>query len=384
VVVTDEDRRFIERALELASKGLGRNFPNPLVGAVVVSGGEVVAEGYYAGPGSKHAEASALERAGEKARGATVYLNLEPCCHHGMTPPCVDAIRSSGVKRVVFSHYDPDPRVRGKGAGILRAAGIEVDVGVLSEKAVDLNLPYIHNRLAGKPFVILKLASTLDGRISLGERKYITGERTREYVHYLRAWTHAVGVGIETLLQDTPRLDRRMYSGRVGPPVRVVFDYYCRFPDDYRWLKDGEETFVFCHEDCDENRKLKLEASGARVFRVEGSGGKLDLGRVLEVLYDEGITSILVEGGARIAESFIRAALFDRLVITYAPFFGGEEELPFLSGKPEPGGEVEGGLVLKEVHRFDNDFAVVYDRSYLTGYLKKVMDGEFSGSAASG
>jgi len=373
----EKDLDFVKRAIELAGKGVGRNFPNPLVGAVVVSGGEVIAEGHYGGPGSMHAEASALADAGERARGATVYLNLEPCCHHGMTPPCVDAIIASGVKRVVFSHYDPDPRVRGRGAEILRSRGIRVDVGILVEEAVELNLPYIHNRLKQRVFTVLKLAATLDGRITLGEKKYITGRRTREFVHYLRAWTQAIGIGINTLLKDNPRLDRRLYSEELDPPVRVVFDYYCRFPADYPWLKNGEKTIIFCREGCDETKMRELGEAGATVIPVPGSDGRLDLRQCMDALYREKVTSILIEGGAAIAETVIMDSLFDRLIITYAPFFGGNDELPFLQSGRIPGWMDEGKLVLKSVYRFENDFAAVYDRKYLSGYAEVLTRGEF-------
>lgn len=369
--------RFVKRTLQLAEQGLGRNFPNPLVGAVVVARGEVIAEGFYQGPGSMHAEASALAAAGEMARGAELYLNLEPCCHYGMTPPCVDAIISSGISRVVFSHYDPDPRVRGRGAEMLRSRGVKVEVGMLADEAVELNLPYIHNRMSQRVFVVLKLAATLDGRITFKKRKYITGERTRGYVHYIRTWTEAIGIGINTLLIDAPILDRRLYSKDIEPPIRVVFDYYCRFPGDYRWLKEGGRVIVFCHEGVDSSRSEALEEAGARVIPVSGSDGRLELKQCLHALYEEKITSILIEGGASIADSFIMDSLFDRLIITYAPYFGGKGEVTFLQSEHSPDWMNHEGLILKDINRFENDLVAVYDREAISGYVDTLAKGDF-------
>jgi len=364
----EQDRYFLSRAIELAKGGMGKNFPNPLVGAVVVKDGRIVGEGYYSGPGSRHAEVVALSRAGEKARGGAIYLNLEPCCHHGMTPPCTDAIIASGVSRVVFSHYDPDERVRGGGARALINNGIEVEVGGMVEEAVELNLPYIHNRLSSKPFVVLKLASTLDGRITLGGRKYITGEDSRKFVHELRAWLESIAVGINTLLSDNPILDRRLFPVKLPPPIRVIFDYYCRVPVELSWLRNRERVIVFCHRKADEKKIEELGRVGADVVQVSGNDGLLDLEECLDKLSGLGVTSILIEGGARIATSIIEKRLFDRLVIVYAPYFGGESEVTLFGSKGTPGWQKEEGIVLKEVRRFENDIVAIYDREEVSRY----------------
>ncbi len=218
----DLEEKYIRRALELAGNAMGETFPNPLVGAVVVAGGGIVGEGYHRGPGRPHAEIEAIRDAGERARGAALYLNLEPCCHYGRTPPCTDGIVDAGISRVVFSMYDPDIRVRGKGAAALRARGVEVKGGVCAGEALELNLPYVHRNLTGKPFVMLKLASTLDGRLTWGaERGYLSGESEQRYIHRLRAWTEAIAIGIGTVVDRPPEarpaaLPRRISARRCG------------------------------------------------------------------------------------------------------------------------------------------------------------------------
>ena len=374
-MISGQDRYFLSRAIEIAREGMGKNFPNPLVGAVVVRDERIVGEGFYSGPGSSHAEVVALSRAGEMSRGGTIYLNLEPCCHHGMTPPCTDAIIASGISRVVFSHYDPDRRVRGGGAKRLTEEGIKVDVGGLADEAVELNLPYIHNRLSTKPFVVLKLASTLDGRITLGNKKYITSDNSRKYIHQLRAWLESIAVGINTFLFDNPILDRRLFPVQLPPPVRVIFDYYCRFPEESRWLEDGERVIVFCHNGSDRERIEKLGERGAEVVEVSGRDGLLDLEECMDALGKLGITSILIEGGARIATSIIEKRLFDRLIIVYAPYFGGQSEIDLFRNETSPLWQDGEGIILKKVHRFDNDVVAIYDREEVSRYKDLILNG---------
>ena len=356
---------------------MGLNFPNPLVGAVVVSNGEIVGEGFYRGPGTNHAEVEALSRAGERAEGATIYLNLEPCCHYGMTPPCVDKITSAGVSRVVFSLYDPDARVQGHGAEILRERGIDVTVGVEAGEAFELNIPYLYSRLSDRPFVVVKLASTIDGKIGLGERKYMTLEETRRFVHRLRAWTESIAVGMGTFRSDLPKLDRRLFGGKVGPPVRILFDYHCTFPPDHEWLKRAERVVLLCGENADGQSVRRLRDAGAEVIGVKGREGFLDIEEALEKLHAIGLTSILVEGGSRLATSFIESGAFDRLVVCYAPFIGGTGEVDMYRDKASPGWQEDEPLKLKRVERFDDDACLVYDRKVLDTYFKMVSKGEF-------
>ncbi|MBN1884948.1 MAG: bifunctional diaminohydroxyphosphoribosylaminopyrimidine deaminase/5-amino-6-(5-phosphoribosylamino)uracil reductase RibD [Candidatus Krumholzibacteriota bacterium] len=367
----DRDSHHMQRALELAARAAGRAFPNPLVGAVVVRDGEIVGEGHHEAAGRPHAERVALGEAGEKARGAEMYLNLEPCCHHGRTPPCTSAILDAGVRRVVFSIFDPDDRVCGGGASILRAAGIEVCVGVMAREALELNLPYVHRKIAGRAFVLLKLAATLDGRLTAEGRTRLTGDDARRRVHRLRAWAEAIAVGIGTIRADDPLLDRRFAPETPPPPVRMVFDSTLSFPPGHRWLAAGEQTIVYCLEDADPIRRRALEAAGAEIAPLPGLGGRIDLAAWRGDVTARGIVSVLVEGGSEVAGSIIADGLFDRLALFYAPVFGGAEGAPLFCG--ERPGWLEGNELLPTaVERIGDDLMAVYDRAAVRGYLDRV------------
>ncbi len=373
----DDDRYYMERALELASRGAGLTFPNPLVGAVIVAGGEIAGEGFHAGAGKPHAEIEAIAAAGDTARGADLYLNLEPCCHHGRTPPCTDAIVEAGISRVVFGIFDSDERVRGKGARQLRENGIEVEVGVMAREALELNLPYVHRSLTGGPFVLLKLAVTLDGRITLGDEKYITCAGSLECVHGLRARLEAVAVGSGTLRADDPSLDRHLYVRPLDPPVRMVFDSGLAFPPGHPWLEKGERVILYCSEEADAARIEELEGAGAEITRLPPGDGGLDLHSWRRDLADRGITSVLVEGGTLIATSMMKAGIPDRLVLFHAPVVAGAGEKGWYQDDPTPafGGDppaVGGDLSLSYVEVIDGDVMTVYDRKHVSGYLEVV------------
>jgi diaminohydroxyphosphoribosylaminopyrimidine deaminase/5-amino-6-(5-phosphoribosylamino)uracil reductase len=371
-IYSEADRAFMERSIELASRGTGLTFPNPLVGAVVVAGGEVVGEGFHAGAGGPHAEVVALEAAGGRARGATIYLNLEPCCHHGRTPPCTDAIAGAGISRVVFAIFDPDGRVRGEGARILRDCGIEVETGLMAREALELNLPYVHRALTGEPFVLLKLAVTLDGRVTLGEERYITCRESLECVHGLRARMEAIAVGSRTMESDDPSLDRRLYPGDLDPPVRMVFDSELSFPAGHRWLESGERVILYCGEEADRTRISELEEAGAEVKTLPSGRGGLDLESWRRDVARRGITSVLVEGGPAIASSMIRLGIPDRLVLFQAPVIAGEGEKGWFEGAaPGEGGQF--GLSYVEI--IERDVMTVYDRRHVSGYLDAVTGG---------
>jgi len=375
--VMEDDRRYMERALELASRGTGLTFPNPLVGAVIVSGGEIAGEGFHAGAGKPHAEIEAIAAAGDSTGGADLYLNLEPCCHHGRTPPCTDAIVEAGISRVVFSIFDPDERVCGKGARHLEEHGIEVETGIMAREALELNLPYVHRSLTGGPFVLLKLAVTLDGKITLTGEKYITCSDSLECVHGLRARLEAVAVGSGTLRADDPSLDRRLYSRPLDPPVRIVFDSSLAFPTGHPWLDMGGPVILYCSEEADAARIEELEGAGAEITRLPPGEGGLDLHAWRRDLTVRGITSVLVEGGARIATSMIKAGIPDRLVFFHAPVVAGagekewylDEQPPAFGGDPPA---VGGDLSLSYVEVIDGDVMTVYDRKHVTGYLEAV------------
>jgi len=369
-----EEERYMERALALAGGALGFVFPNPLVGAVVVSGGEIVGEGYHRGPGSPHAEREAIGNAGERARGATLYLNLEPCCHYGNTPPCTESIFEAGIARVVFSMYDPDPRVRGTGAAFLRERGIDVTVGIGAREALELNLPYVHRSITGRPFVVLKLASTLDGRLTVEGREWLTGGTAREYAHYLRSWTEAIAVGIGTVEADDPALDRRYCREALPPPVRMVLDTALRFPPGHRWLEKGERTILYCGGGVDAIRRARLEEAGAVVAPLPVHDGRLDLTAWLDDVAGRGIGSVLVEGGGRVATSMIGAGLFERLVLLYAPFVSGAAGIPWYGEHSAPPWLDRGELVPVNLHRLGEDVVMAFDRRSITDYLRIVTE----------
>lgn len=369
--VVDRDSRYMERALELASRAAGRAFPNPLVGAVIVKDGEIVGEGHHEAAGRPHAERVALAEAGERARGAELFLNLEPCCHWGRTPPCATAIVEAGMRRVVFSIYDPDDRVCGGGARVLRDAGIEVQTGVLAREALELNLPWVHRTITGRPFVLLKLAATLDGRITAAGRRRLTGDEARRRVHLLRAWTEAIAVGIGTIREDDPLLDRRFAPGSMPPPVRMVFDSKLAFPPGHAWLAGGERTILYCGESAPPERLAALRHAGAEIATLPERNGRLDLAAWRTDVSRRGIVSVLVEGGSEVASSIIAGGLFDRLALFYAPFFGGAAEKPFYRGARPPwlAGEE---LQPTAVEQTGDDLLAVYDREPVRRYLEHV------------
>ncbi|GMV36392.1 MAG: riboflavin biosynthesis protein RibD [Fimbriimonadales bacterium] len=318
---TDEDLRFMRRALELAARGYPA--PNPYVGAVLVRDGEVVAEGYHRRVGTAHAEAVALEKAGPRARGATLYVTLEPCCHQGRTPPCTEAIVAAGVSRVVAAVQDPNPVVRGGGIRRLRRKGVRVDVGLLEVEARARNRMHFHFHQTGRPWVTVKAAMSLDGKIATvtGESKWITDEDARRMAHKLRAEHAAVLVGARTAEMDRPSLTVRL-PGVTAKPLRVLLDYDLRIPEDST-LYDGEaETVVFFRRAAPATRK-RLLSCPARLEQVKGSEDRLDLGEVLERLASWGITSVLVEGGGEVIASFLEARLVNRVCFFYAPLILG-------------------------------------------------------------
>lgn len=304
---------WMARALALAKRGRGRVAPNPMVGAVIVRDGKVLAEGWHHAPGLAHGEVDALNKVDGRAPGATMFVNLEPCCHHGRTPPCTDAILASGITRVVVGMVDPDPRVSGKGLRILRDAGLDVVVGVAEEASRRLNAPYLTALAQGRPWVLLKAGITLDGRIAsaAGESQWITSVEGRRFAHSLRDQLDAVLVGSGTLLADDPSLNTRTEGGRDAVPV--ILDTELRCPDNARVLTAGEAPLFFCAEDAPER---VLSAELVRVPRAEVG---LSLPAVLAELARRGLHSLLVEGGGRIHRSFMDADLVDAIELVVAP-----------------------------------------------------------------
>ncbi|MBI2504783.1 MAG: bifunctional diaminohydroxyphosphoribosylaminopyrimidine deaminase/5-amino-6-(5-phosphoribosylamino)uracil reductase RibD [Candidatus Latescibacteria bacterium] len=319
----DQDLAHMRRALRLALKGRGKVSPNPLVGAVVVRQGRVVGEGAHLQDGGPHAEVHAFAAAGAQSQGATLYVTLEPCAHQGRTPPCTAAILAAGIRRVVCALEDPDPRVRGKGIAQLRAAGLQVEVGLGREEAERQNAAYLKHRRTGLPLVILKLAQSLDGRIATaaGDTRWISGEKARTLVHRWRNWTDGVMVGAGTVLADDPLLDVRLVRGR--PPRPLVVDGRLRAPLQARVFQRPGAVLVTAQSAPLATRRA-FAAQGVEVWTFPSRAGRLDLRQVLERAGNEGLTSILLEGGGLLAAAALRARIVDQVRIFVAPCLIGE------------------------------------------------------------
>lgn len=328
---TADDQRWMRRALELAPRGWGRTSPNPMVGCVIVRDGAVAGEGWHHEYGGPHAEVEALRHAAGAARGATAYVTLEPCSHHGKTPPCTDALVAAGVSRVVFAASDPNAKAAG-GAAVLRGAGIGVVVGVEEQAARDQNAVFFHAHSPAserRPFIALKLAMSADAKIAdrEGGAKWITGDEARAETHRLRAGFDAVAVGIGTALADDPLLTVRGGVTPRIPPTRVVFDRGLRLPLGSTLARTAAETPVIAvtADDASAERAARLEAAGVRVLRSQKG-----LAGMLETLRQAGLRSMFVEGGAGLASEFLRTDAVDRLYLFQAPLFLGPEGLsPF-------------------------------------------------------
>ena len=331
LVAQTPHEEFMDRALELAHGGWGRVSPNPLVGAVIVRGGVIVGEGFHAEYGGEHAEVMAIRRAGVAAAGSTLYVTLEPCNHHGKTPPCTSSIREAGIERVVYGVADPDP-VAGGGARALELAGVDVVAGVRSEAAARLNAPFIWDRLSRGPWVSLKLGLSLDGRIAAraGERTDITGPEAAVFVHRLRAGHDAIMVGGRTAVIDDPLLTVRHYTSPRVPPLRVVLDPRLELDPAGRLANsiDLAPLLVLCRVDCDEARRKVFEARGATVAQVRADATGLDLDSVLRELQGRGIRSVLAEGGGRLAAALIGGGHARKQYLIYAPVVLGSEGVP--------------------------------------------------------
>ncbi|MBC7222488.1 bifunctional diaminohydroxyphosphoribosylaminopyrimidine deaminase/5-amino-6-(5-phosphoribosylamino)uracil reductase RibD [Candidatus Bipolaricaulota bacterium] len=330
----------MRRALALARKGEGFTRPNPLVGAVVVKDGEILAEAYHERFGGPHAEVLALEKAGEKARDAELYVNLEPCVDFPgkKTPSCTEAIIRAGIKRVFVATRDPNPHVCGRGLARLREAGVEVVEGVLAEEAKKLNEIFFHWITARTPFVALKLALTLDGKIAsyTGKSKWITGEEARRVVQGLRRRYAAVLVGTNTVLADDPELTVREFAG--PQPLRVVLDPHGRIPLTARVFSGTAKTLVVT-ADMSPEKEEALKARGVEVLRAPDREGKVDLARLLLFLAEREVDSLLVEGGGEVAWSFLSQGLVHKIYFFYAPIIlGGRNAVPAVGGEgfPEP------------------------------------------------
>jgi len=358
------DEHYMRRALALAEKAAGRTSPNPMVGAVLVRRGKVIATGYHRKAGGPHAEIHALRRAGVNARGATLYLNLEPCSHYGRTPPCVDAVIAAGVKEVVAGMTDPNPLVSGRGLRRLRRAGIRVRSGFLETKSRALNEAFTKYITRKRPFSLLKLAATLDGKIatSTGSSRWVTGEKARRRVHELRNRFDAVMVGVGTVVADNPQLTCRIRGGR--NPVKVILDPRLRIPLNARVLKQPGKTIIVAGENVSRAKQKAIEKRGAEIWRFPAPRNGIALAAVLKRIAEQGLVSVLIEGGAVTAARALAEKVVDKIAFFYAPKIVGGDGLPAVAG-----------LGLKDMK---DSFAVedlkvesVGEDILVTGYLNK-------------
>ncbi|MGX9135465.1 bifunctional diaminohydroxyphosphoribosylaminopyrimidine deaminase/5-amino-6-(5-phosphoribosylamino)uracil reductase RibD [Rummeliibacillus sp. JY-2-4R] len=331
---TDQD--YMRLALELAASAKGNTNPNPLVGAVIVKNGVIVGTGLHRKAGEPHAEVHAFNMAGSHAEGATLYVTLEPCSHYGKTPPCANRVIEGKVSRVVVAMQDPNPQVAGRGIKLLRDAGIEVKVGVLEDEAKRLNERFIHNMLTSKPFVISKFAMTLDGKIAThtGHSKWITGETARKDVHEIRHEVDGILVGVGTVLADNPSLTTRLPQGGKNA-FRIILDSKLRTPLDANVMDTTEAKTIIVTDSAIERTKVaEYEAKGVQILYVPTNEHGLDLNATLDILYQEGITEILVEGGGAVHASFIRQHLVDKYIVYVAPkIIGGEHSISPVRGE---------------------------------------------------
>jgi diaminohydroxyphosphoribosylaminopyrimidine deaminase / 5-amino-6-(5-phosphoribosylamino)uracil reductase len=363
----DTDRRFMELALTLGRRGLGRTWPNPAVGAVVVKNGVIVGRGWTQPGGRPHAEPMALAAAGEGARGATLYVTLEPCSHFGKSPPCTDAIIAAGIIRVVAAIEDPNPKVAGKGHAKLRAAGISVDVGLCAGEAAYAHAGHFRRVRDGRPHVILKLAVSADEKIGATGRKpvAITGEAARTRVHLLRAQCDAILVGIGTVLSDDPLLTCRLPGMEKRSPIRVILDRALRVPGQSQLVHSARETplWVFASELAEAPAAMKLGAAGAQVIRVAPTAQGLDLNAVLRALSERGITRLLVEGGSRVASSFVVAGLVDEIWLLRGAEAVGTDGVPALDALPLSAIAQSPAFRVRASETLDKDNLTIFERA---------------------
>jgi diaminohydroxyphosphoribosylaminopyrimidine deaminase/5-amino-6-(5-phosphoribosylamino)uracil reductase len=330
-----DDQQWMKRALRLAEKGRGRTSPNPMVGAILVKDGKVVGEGYHAKTGEAHAEIIALQQAREEARGAILYLNLEPCTHYGKTPPCAPQVIEAGVKRVVIGMEDPNPLVKGKGIEILRKAGLDVAVGILEKECRRVNEAFCKYILKKEPFVILKVAATLDGKMATrnGDSKWISGEASRRFVHKLRDQVDGVMVGIGTVLKDDPLLTARIRGGR--DPYRIVLDSRLKVPEEAKVIGTSPSKAIIATTELAPKDKIeKFEKRGVQVLVLDSKEGRVNLKSCLSKLGEIGMMNLLVEGGSQVNGSFLDEGLIDKLLLFLSPrLIGDHQALGIFGGR---------------------------------------------------
>lgn len=369
------NEKYMRQAIELALKAKGETSPNPMVGAVIIKEGKVIGEGYHKKAGTPHAEINALNAAGKNAKGGIMYVNLEPCCHQGRTPPCTKSLIKSGLKRVVVGMTDPNPLVLGKGIKELKEGGVQVSAGLLEKECKRLNEVYIKYITTGMPFVLLKVAMSLDGKIatSLRESKWITGKSSREQAHKLRDAVDAVMVGIGTILQDNPNLTVALKRKRGKNPIRIIVDSNLRIPIDANVLKvfshtsrsSKPEIIIATTKRADTKKLNSLMEKGIDVMITEDDSQRVNLLKLMYELGKLGITNLLIEGGSELNSSALKSGIVDKVIFFIAPrIIGGKDGIPAVGGRGIE--KLEDSLNISEVtlDKIGSDIVV-------EGYLKK-------------
>lgn len=330
------DRHCMALALKLAAKGAGFTSPNPMVGAVVVQQGQIVGRGYHRRYGAPHAEVEALRQAGEQAQGATLYVTLEPCNHHGMTPPCTEAVLGAGISRVVIANPDPNPQVTGGGAAYLQEKGLQVEMGLLAEAGEKLNEAFFKAVITGRPLVVAKAAASLDGKIAThtNDSHWITSPAARAWVHRLRHRLDAILVGVGTVLADDPQLTTRLPRGQGQDPIRIILDSRLRLPLTAQVLSlaSPAPTWIACTEAASPSKRQALEELGVECLVLPSREGRVHLEALLTLLGRRRLQSLLVEGGAEVHGAFFDADLIDKFHLFLAPKFIGGRRAPGIFG----------------------------------------------------
>ncbi len=357
------EEKYMLRAIELAKKGIGKVNPNPLVGAVIVKDGKIIGEGYHAKYGELHAERHAFSRLSEDAKGAEMYVTLEPCCHYGKQPPCTEAIIAHGIRKVYVGSDDPNELVAGKGIRALLDAGISVETHVLKKECDALNTVFFHYITTGRPYVVMKYAMSLDGKIACdsGKSKWVTGEKARERVQMRRNELTGIMVGIGTVLQDDPKLTCRIEGGR--NPVRIICDSHLKLPmESYIVRTAGEIPTIVATVSADRKKQKALKEKGVRVISCKEKDGHVDLQDLMLYLGNEKIDSILLEGGKTLNGSALRSGIVDRVEVYVAPkIFGGTGKYTAVGGigAEEPSDAYM--LTAPAVEKIGDDFLLSYD-----------------------
>lgn len=356
----EQDRQYMKMALELAQKGMGFTAPNPMVGAVIVKNGRIIGQGYHRKYGGLHAEREALAACTEEPKGASIYVTLEPCCHYGKQPPCVNAILEAGIRRVIIGSSDPNPLVAGKGIRILKDHGIEVTENILKEECDKLNEAFFYYIQNKKPYVVMKYAMTMDGKIAAytGESKWVTGEAARIHVQEQRLKYTGIMVGVGTVLADDPMLTCRLENSR--NPVRIICDSHLRTPLTSKIVRTAKTIPTILASSSKDQQKIKnYEEMGCQVLYVPEKNGHIDLNRLMEILGATKIDSILLEGGGSLNWSALESGIVQKVQTYIAPkLFGGEEAKTPVEGKgfPDPASAVL--LKNSEMIRLGDDFLI--------------------------